>query len=228
MYLVGIVAGRMTQTGKIGYVAAWRHHSVVRPMNAFALGVRSVNPLAEIHVEWVNTWYNPDQEKAKADILLDKGVDIIAGHTDSPARIQAAKDRGKMGIGFHSDMLSLFPETVITSGVWDWEPYYKSRVQAVLDGTWASQNFWGGLKDGTVKVGSFGPGVMESVKQEVASKRSQIESGGLVIFRGELRNNQGAEWIAAGESLTDDQLRMMDSVFAEGIVVDPAAGMPPG
>lgn len=227
-YLTGIAAGRMTRTGLLGYVAAWRHPDVVLALDAFALGARSVHPEVQIRVEWVNAWYHPEREAAAAGRLLDAGADVLAGYTDSPAVIEVARQRGQQAIGFHSDMLAVAPDTVVTSALWTWDAYYRTRVAAVLDGTWRAQEFWGGLREETVTVGQFGAAVPPEVVAEVAAARDRIARGELRIFRGELRDHLGAPWLAAEEELGDAELRQLDDVFVPGVVVDAAAGLPPG
>ena len=156
-YLSGIVAGKSTQSNVIGYVAAHPIPEVVRGINAFTLGVRSVNPDAKVKVIWTNTWYDPAKEKQAALSLLDAGADVIAQHQDTPGPQQAAEERGKLSIGYNTDMSKMAPKAVLTSAIWNWGPYYVNIVDSVKKGTWKSEQYWGSMKDNIVTLAPFGP-----------------------------------------------------------------------
>lgn len=143
-YVSGLIAGKMTMANKIGYVAAFPIPEVVRGINAFTLGVREVNPAATVSVVWTNTWFNPQQERQAADALLDDGADVTAQHQDSPATIQAAEARGLLAVGYDADQSEKFPDTALTSPIFVWGPFYVATVQAVMDGSWTTNQFWGG------------------------------------------------------------------------------------
>jgi basic membrane protein A len=131
-FLSGLVAGKMTKTNKIGYVAAFPIPEVIRMCNAFTLGVRTVNPKATVTVVWTNTWFGPPQEKEAAEALLAAGCDIIAQHQDTPEPQKAAAEKGMLGIGYDSDMRKVVGDSVLTTPIWNWGPYYISRVKAVM------------------------------------------------------------------------------------------------
>ncbi len=216
-YLTGIVAGSMTENGNIGFVAAFPIPDVLREINAFTLGVRAVNPDAEVHVVWTNTWYDPVKEREAAIALLDAGADIIAQHQDTTEPQKAAKERGKLSIGSNSDMGSFVGETVLTSSMYNLGPYYIDTAQAVLNGTWESHDYWGGLSDNVVKIADFSPRVPEEVKSKVEAERRLIVDGERDVFCGPIYSQQGSLMVNEGECLNDGDMRGMDW-FVEGVI----------
>ncbi len=216
-YLNGIVAARKSKTVKLGYVAAFPIPEVVRGINAFTLGARSVNPSATVEVKWSNSWFDPAVEGQNAEALLNAGADVLAQHQDSTATINAAKERGAFAIGYNSDMLSVAPGTVLTSAVWNWGSYYKSRIQAVKDGTWVSHSYWGSMGDGIAGLGAYGEGVPADVRAEVAAVQKRIEDGTLNVFAGPMSRQDGTSWVASGQAIPDsEQLSMM--TFVQGVI----------
>src|SRR5215218_1108447 len=154
-YVIGQIAGKMTKTGVIGYVGAFPIPEVVSGINSYFLGAQSVNPNVKIKVVWVNSWYDPAKEADAAKALLDQGVDVLAQHTDSPAPLQAAEARQKLGFGQASDMERFAPKAQLTAIVDNWSDYYVARTKAVLDGTWKSEDTWGGLASGMVVISPY-------------------------------------------------------------------------
>jgi basic membrane protein A len=221
-YLTGIVAGSMTTANKIGFVAAFPLPEVVRGINAFTLGVRSVNPAAEVHVRWTCTWYDPTLEATAADALLDDGCDILAQHQDSTATAERANARGKYAIGYDSDTLSFVPNAILTSAIWHWGVYYKERVQAARAGTWTSQSYWGAASTGIAGLGAYNTVVPQQVRDAVETKRALIAAGTWDVFNGPINKQDGTVWVAAGADISDpDKLSM--STFVEGVVGSTAA-----
>ncbi len=151
-YIAGQIAGRMTKSNIVGYVGAFPIPEVVAGINAFYLGAKSVNPNIEIRTVWANTWFDPPKEADAAKVLLDQGADVITQHTDSPAPLQAAAQRGRYAFGQASDMTRFGEKTILTSIIDDWSPYYVQRTRAVLEGKWASQDTFAGLAEGEVKM----------------------------------------------------------------------------
>lgn len=215
-YLTGLVAGKMTRKNLIGYVAAHPIPEVVRGINAFTLGVRAVNPNAKVKVVWTNTWYDPAAEKEAAKSLLEAGCDVIAQHQDTPAPMQAAEEKGCYGVGYNTDMRKFAPKAVLTAPVWNWGPYYVKTVKAVMDGTWKSEQYWGGMEEGVIDVGPFGPMVPEEVKKLVAQKKQEIIAGKLIVFAGPLKDNKGVLRVPAGKAMTDAEMLSFDW-FVEGV-----------
>ncbi|WP_273229517.1 BMP family ABC transporter substrate-binding protein, partial [Kosmotoga pacifica] len=151
-FLSGLIAGIMTKSNIVGYVAAYPIPEVVRGINAFALGIKYVNPTAKLHVIWVNSWYDPALEKEAAISLLNIGADVIAQGQDSPAAQQAAEEYGVYSIGYNSDMGNFAPKAYLGAPVWNWGPYYERVIREVMSGTWKSEQYWGGMADGIVDI----------------------------------------------------------------------------
>jgi simple sugar transport system substrate-binding protein len=210
-YLAGIAAGRMTKTNVAGYVAGFPIPEVLQGINAFTLGMRSVNPKAEVRVVWLNAWFDPPRERDAAMTLFNQDADVVAFHTGSTAVMTAAQERGKMAIGYHSDMRKAGPDAQIVAVVHEWGGYYTRRTQAVLDGTWKSASLWGGVKDGMIKVDGFGRQVPKAVQEEVLARQKDIAAGRLHPFHAKtaVKDNDGHEVIPAGKTLSDEQILNM-------------------
>ena len=216
-YLSGIVAGKATKTNIIGYAAAFPIPEVIRGINAFTLGVRSVNPNAQVRVVWTNTWFDPVKEREAAVALLDAGADVIAQHQDTTEPQKAAKERGLMSIGYDSDMRGFVGDSVLVSPVWNWGSYYVSTVKAIMDGTWKTHQYWGGLKDGIVKLSDFSPKVTQDIKDLVAAKQKEMLNRTWDVFWGPIKDQSGKEVVPAGGKMSDaDMLNM--SYFVEGVI----------
>ncbi len=216
-YLSGIVAGKATQSNIIGYVAAFPIPEVVRGINAFTLGVRSVNPDAEVRVVWTNTWYDPVKERQAAEGLLDQGADVIAQHQDTTEPQKAAAERGVWGIGYDADMGKSVGDQVLTSPIWNWGVYYVQTVQDVMDGTWETHQYWGGMADGVVALAPLSPLVDEETKALVEQKQQEIISGRWDVFTGPIYDQEGNLRVAEGETLSDEDMLSMDW-FVQGVV----------
>ena len=211
-YLAGIAAGRMTTSHVAGYVAGFAIPEVLQGINAFTLGMRSVDPKAEVKVVWLNTWFDPSRERDAAMTLFNQNVDVIAFHTGSSAVMVAAQERGKLAVGYHSDMRKLAPDAQIVAVTHQWGPYYTQRAQAVLNGSWKSGGVWGGVREGMIKVEGFGSKVPKAVQQEVLARQQGIAAGKLHPFYASqaVRDNEGQEVIAKGQTLTDEQILKMN------------------
>jgi len=218
-YLAGIAAGRMTKTNIAGYVAGFPIPEVLQGINAFTLGMRSVNPNAKVIVVWLNEWFDPPKERDAAMALFNQNADVVAFHTGSTAVMAAAQERGKMAVAYHSDMRKVAPDAQIVAVTHQWGGYYTQRAQAVLDGRWKSGNVWGGVKDGMIRVGDFGSKVPKAVQHEVLARQQDIASGKLQPFRavaGDVRDNEGRVVIAKGAQLDDEQVLKMNWL-ADGV-----------
>ena len=216
-YLTGMVAGAMTKSKVLGYVAAFPIPEVIRGINAFTLGAQAVNPDVEVRVVWTKTWYDPATEKEAAKSLLDVGCDVIAQHQDSPGPQEAAQERGVYSVGYNSDMSAFAPKSHLTSAVWNWGPFYKEMVQQIMDGTWKAQFYWYGLDHGIVDIAPFGPMVPEDVQKAVLAKKDEIASGAFQVFTGPIKDQAGAEKVAAGKVMADEEL-LGFNWFVQGIV----------
>lgn len=215
-YLSGIVAGKMTKNNTIGYVAAHPIPEVIRMINAFTLGARSVNPDVKVKVVWTNTWYDPPKEKEAAVSLLQSGADLIAQHQDTPGPMQAAEEAGAFGIGYNSDMTKFAPNAVLTSPIWNWGPYYVDTVNAIIDGKWKSEQHWGPIADGIVDIAPLSNKVPADVKKLVEDKKKELVEGKLDVFAGPVKDQTGSVKVADGQTMTDEQLLSFDW-FVEGV-----------
>lgn len=217
-YLSGIVAGMKTKANKIGYVAAFNIPEVVRGINAFALGVQSVNPKATVEVVWTQTWYDPAKEKEAAKALLAKGVDVIAQHQDTAGPQQAAEEKGVWSIGYNTDMTSTAPKAHMTSPVWNWGTYYVKAVQSVMDGTFKPEPYLGDLKEGLVDLSPLTDIAPAGAKEKVEQAKADIISGKYKLFTGPIKDNTGALRIKEGETMSlEDQYSNFDW-FVEGVI----------
>ncbi|MDC0335391.1 BMP family ABC transporter substrate-binding protein [Pseudodesulfovibrio sp.] len=217
-YLTGLVAGAMTKTNKLGYVAAFPIPEVIRGINAYTLGVKAMNPDAEVRVVWTKTWYDPALEKDAAKSLLDAGCDVIAQHQDSPAPQEAAQEAGAYSVGYNTDMSSFAPKAHLTAAIWNWAPMYVKTVEQVRDGSWkGDQSLWWSMQDGVVDIAPMGPMVPEDVKAKVMAKKAELSAGNDTIFAGPIKNQKGEVVIADGTTAPDGDLLGM-TWFVEGVV----------
>ena len=210
-YVIGRIAGAATKSNTIGYIASFPIPEVVRGINAFTLGLRSVNPDAKVKVVWVSTWFDPGKEGDAAKALIDQGADVLVQHTDSPAPLQVAEERGAFAFGQASDMAAFGPTAHLSAVVNNWGPYYVSRVQAVMDGTWESQDVWGGISADMIRLAEFNPGSLSAdVIADAQATVDGIRSGDIHPFAGPIMDQAGNEVVAAGATLTDGDLLGMD------------------
>lgn len=204
-YLSGIVAGMNTTTNKIGYVAAMGsdNSEVTGGIDAFALGIYSVNPDAQVYVKVTDSWYDPDAEKAAAELLLDMGCDVITQHCDTSYPQTLAQERGVYGIGYNSDMSKEAPEACLCSVIWNWSAYYTSAVQSVIDGTWDGSNYYGGMNENLVGITELADFCADGTAEKVKEAKKQILSGELGVFDGVIETNEGTTVGEAGKTLDD-------------------------
>ena len=204
-YLSGIVAGMQTKSNKIGYVAAQGTDSaeVTGGIDAFAIGVESVNPDAKIYVKVTHSWYDEKKEKAASKALLNKGCDVMAQHCDTTYPQTLAQDKGVWGIGYNSDMSKETPDSCLCSVIWNWSAYYTSAVSSIIDGTWDGQNYYGGLADGVVELTALASFAPEGAQEKVDEATASILSGEFNVFDGELLTNEGETIGEEGSTLDD-------------------------
>ena len=204
-YLSGIAAGLNTKTNKIGYVAAMGldNSEVTGGIDAFALGIYSINPDAEVYVKVTNSWYDPKAEEEAARKLLDMNCDVIAQHCDTVYPQTLAQEKGVYSIGYNSDMSKEAPEACICSVIWNWSAYYTSAVQSVIDGTWDGSNYYGGMNENLVSITSIADFAAAATKEKVNMAKQQILSGKNGVFDGVIETNTGATVGTAGKTLED-------------------------
>ena len=204
-YLTVIAAGLKTKTNKIGYVAAQNSENseVTGGCDAFAMGVYSVNPDAEVYVKVTGSWFDPEGEKQAAEALIAEGCDVIGQHCDTPNPQLAAEEKGVWGVGYNSDMSKDAPKAVLTSTVWDWSAYYTAAVQRVIAGEWNGQNYFGGMADGLVAYSPLSDLCEEGTAEAIDAVQQKIMSGEWDVFTGPIEDNQGNVVCAEGEKLDD-------------------------
>jgi basic membrane protein A len=218
-FVSGQLAGMMTESNQIGYVAAFPIPEVIRGINAFTLGVREVNPEATVRVVWTNTWFDPAKERQAAEALLDGGADVIAQHQDTAGPQQAAEDRGLYGVGYNADMAPLAPGAVLTSAIWNWAPYYIDIVESVMNGTWESEQYWGGWQDGVVDMAPIADFVPDDIRTAIEEEVARFKSGEetiYTIFTGPIADQTGEIRVPEGQAMTDEELLSMNW-FVEGV-----------
>lgn len=176
-YLSGLVAGKMTKSNILGYVAAHPIPEVIRGINSFAKGVREVNSNAVVKVVWTGSWYDPAKEKEAALSLINAGADVIAQHQDSPAAQEAAQDHKIYSVGYNNDMSHFAPDAHLTAPIWRWQVYYEMVIDQIKNGTWTPGSYWGGIKDGIVDIAPFGKMVPQDVADMVMKRRQEIIDG---------------------------------------------------
>lgn len=205
-YISGIVAGLKTESNLIGYVAAMgqENSEVTGGINAFAMGVNSVNPDAKVFVKVTNSWFSPEEETNAAKALLAEGCDVIAQHCDTPNPQLEAEKSGKFGIGYNSDMSKDAPKATLTSAVWDWSQYYTWAVENLINGTWTGENYYGGMKEELVGISPLNESIIaEGTKEAVQDAEKRILDGSFNVFDGVIETNDGKTVGEEGKTLDD-------------------------
>ena len=219
-YLNGVIAGHMTRSNKIGFVAAKPIPQVLRNINAFTLGARSVRPAITTHVIFTGDWAMPVKEAEATNSLADQGVDVFTMHVDGPkVVVETAARRGKMVCGYHASQAKLAPNAYLTGAEWNWLPAYSAFIDAARSGKPHPNFLRGGLKEGYVRMSAYGAMVTDAAKKSADGIRAKMMAGGFDIFTGPLKDNKGATIIAAGKSYkqTDIELEKMN-YLVEGVV----------
>ncbi len=215
-YLSGMVAGAMTENNNIGYVAAYTIPEVVRGINAFTLGAQAVNPDVKVTVVKTNTWYDPNVEKQAAISLLEAGCDVIAQHQDTPSAQIAAEEAGKYSIGYNSDMSKFAPNAHLTSPVWNWGPYYVKVVQEVMNGTWKSTAYWGGLDEDIIDLAPISDQVPADIVAQVEAKKQAMANKEWDVFYGPIADQAGNIKVKEGGKMTDEEM-LSFNWFVKGV-----------
>jgi simple sugar transport system substrate-binding protein len=216
-FMLGVLAGRMTKSNTLGYVASFPIAEVIRNIDAFTLGARSVNPKVHTKIVWADTWYDPGKERQAAEALIAQGADVLCQNTDSPAVVQVAEEKGVYAFGWDSDMSKFGPHAQLTANTENWGGYYIDEVNKQLSGTWMGgrQTRWG-IKDGTVVLTPLNRAVPGEVAKLFESKRQALIAGTLVPFAGPILDNRGALKVAAHASISIDDLMALDW-FVDGV-----------
>lgn len=215
-YMLGVVAGKMSKGNKLGVVASIPIPEIIRNINAFTIGARSVNPAATTRVVWVNSWFDPGKEREAALALIAQGADVLMQNTDSPAVVQTAQEKGVLAFGWDSDMSKFGAKAQLAASILNWGVIYKKTLDDVQAGTWKSGDIWWGVKEGAVNIDNFGPAVSADLKKLAEQRRDEIKAGKLHPFTGPLKDQSGKVVLAAGKSYTDPELKQMN-FYVEGV-----------
>lgn len=216
-YIAGIVAGGTSKTGKLGFIAAKPIPQVLRNINSFTLGAQSVNPRITTQVIFTGDWAMPVKEAEAANSLIDQGIDVITMHVDSPkVIIEICERRGIYSSGYHADQSELAPKGYLTGAEWNWPKVYTDFVKLLQEGKPFPYLLRGGLREGIVKNSKYGPAVSQETIALAEAAKAKFMTGGMVIYKGELKDNKGNVVIPAGQSLpqTDIKLESMDYLVA--------------
>ena len=222
-YLTGMAAGNATESDLVGYVAAFPIPEVLRGINAFALGVKEVNPDAKVQVVWSNTWLDANLERQAAEALLDAGADVLAMHQDTPATGQAAEAVGAKWVGYNSDGERFAQDAWLTAPIWNWGPFYVATAEQVRNGTWVSEQFYGDMTGGMVDIAPFGASVPQDVQDSIMERKAQIIDGSFEVFEGPIVDQDGTERYAAGVVAPLGELLGMD-YLVDNVIGSPTGG----
>ena len=214
--VLGHIAGHMTESNTIGYIASYPIPEVIRGINSAYIAAKKVNPDVQLKIVWVYTWFDPAKEADAANALIEQGADVIMQHTDSPAAMTIAEEKGILAFGQASDMKQFGPNARLSSIIDNWSPYYIERVQAVIDGTWESTDTWGGVDSGMVEIGSFADKIPADVQASAKAIEEAITAGTMHSFTGPINKQDGSVWLKEGETADDGTLLGMN-FYVEGI-----------
>ncbi|CAJ0708605.1 BMP family ABC transporter substrate-binding protein [Ralstonia mannitolilytica] len=215
-YLAGVVAGKMSKSGKLGVVGSVPIPEVIRNIDSFTLGARSVNPKATTRVVWVNKWFDPGKEREAATTLIGQGVDVLMQNTDSAAVVQTAQEKGVYAIGWDSDMTKFGEKAHLAASMNKWGVYYTKVVGDVLENKWKPETVWWGLKEGAIDLGAYNAVVPEDVKTLVETRKKGIVDGSAPIWKGPLKDNTGKEVLPA-DKVADDGFLHGIKFYVEGV-----------
>lgn len=207
-YLSGIAAGLKTESDKIGYVAAMdkTNSEVTGGIDAFAMGVYSVNPKAQVLVKTTNSWFDPKKEEEATKKLLDLGCDVLSQHCDTTYPLELAQKKGVWGIGYNCDMRKDVPNATLMSVVWNWSAYYTSVVGSIIDGTWDGSNYYGGMQEGVVGITDLSDFNNPEAQKKINEMSAKILDGSFNVFDGKIETNTGSIVGQEGKTLDDSTI----------------------
>lgn len=220
IYLSGIAAGAATKKNVVGYIVPFPIPEIIRHANAFALGVQLVRPKAKIKLVWTKSWFDPTKERKAAESLVAAGADVVGQNVDGTAAGQYAQSKGIPWVGYNSDSKKFAPTSWLVAAVYNWGPYYHSRVKAAANGTWKTGSYWGSMADGFTLLSSYGPKVSAKTKVLIAKKRKAIISGKFYEFQGPLYDQSGKLRVPKGKRMTLPEILAMDWLV-RGVVGSP-------
>lgn len=213
-YLTGIAAGMKTESNKIGYVAAFGIPEVVRGINAFTLGVQSVNPDATVEVKWTGAWGDAAAEKAAANELVNNGCDVLSYHQDTTSTQLAAEEKGAFVVGYHYATPDVAPKAYLTAAVWHWYPYYKEQIEKIIDGTWTTDPYWSA---DVVGIDTLSDLCAEGTQEKIDAAQEKLDSGDWDVFTGPIYDQDGNLKIKEGETMSDKDMLNFDW-FVKGVI----------
>ena len=220
-YLAGIVAGMQTETNEIGYVAAFPISEVNRGINAFTLGVRAVNPDAKVYVEWTESWTDEEIAATATQHLIDeRNIDILTIHVDSNRPLDIADQNGVMTIGYNYDNSDVYPDTYLTSAIWQWDKFYTPHITQCLEGKFEDRNYWDDASTGIISIAPLTDNAKNGIAEKVEEEKERFNSGVFDVFYGPVYDNEGNIRIAEGESMTDDAMLNSFDWYVEGVVIN--------
>jgi basic membrane protein A len=199
MYISGVVAGRMTKTNKLGFVAGHPINQIMQEINAYALGAQSVNPKAKVQVIWINSWFDPPAESEAARALIDGGADVLSTIGAYQSVLGTAEHSGVFSVGANGDQHKLLPKSWLTGVLWNWGPLYTKVAESVENGTWRSSSDFYGMKDDCIKLAAFGNSVPKKVQDEALALAEKIKQGKLEVFKGPLKDRDGVLRLSNGQ-----------------------------
>jgi basic membrane protein A and related proteins len=215
-FIQGIIAAKMSKTGVLGYVVSFPIPEVISGINATILGAQTVNPNIKVKIIWVSTWFDPGKEADAAKALADQGADVLMQHTDSPAAMQIAAQRGIYAFGQDSDMIKFGPKSQLTAIVDNWSPYYIKRTQEVLDGKWTSTDVWGGLGSNLVVMAPY-TNMPDDVKKMAMDAEAKIKAGTLHPFKCPVVDQDGKTVECKGGDHLDDSQILSMNFYVKGV-----------
>ncbi|GAA5164877.1 BMP family ABC transporter substrate-binding protein [Viridibacterium curvum] len=215
-YLMGVLAGKMTKSNTLGFVGSHPIPEVLRNINAFTIGARSVNPNAQTKVIWISSWYDPPKEREAAETLVSQGADVLYQNTDSPAAVQVAEKKGLYAFGQDSDMSKYGPRAHLSANTVNWGVYYVKKVGDKLAGKWKPEDTAWGMKEGMIEVSPLGSAVPADVAKIFTEKKEAVASGKLEVFAGPLKDNAAGVKVPAGSVLPEKDLWSL-TWYVEGV-----------
>ncbi|TAK83266.1 MAG: BMP family ABC transporter substrate-binding protein [Aquabacterium sp.] len=215
-FLLGMLAGRTTRSNALGFVASFPIPEVLRNINAFTLGARSVNPKARTKVIWINSWYNPAREREAAEALAGQGCDVFYQNTDSPAIVQMAEAKGLHAFGQDSDMTRFGPKAHLSANTVNWGVYYVAKVRQALEGKWRPEDTKWGMKEGMIELATLNPAISADTVKLFEAKKAAIAGGSFHPFSGLVKDQAGATKVAAGQTISEAELWGM-KWYVEGV-----------
>jgi basic membrane protein A len=218
-----MAAGAATKKGMIGYVVPFAIPEVIRHANAFALGAQATHPGVKVKLIWTNSWYDPAKEKKAAESLVASGADVLGQNVDSPAAGQYAQSKGIPWVGYDANAKKFAPTSWQTAALYNWGPYYLSRVQAAMNGTWKTGFYYGNIKDGFTDIAPYGPNVSAKTKALIAAKRTRLINGTFNVFSGPLYDQSGKLKVPKGTTL-----KVLPDLYAMNWLVKGVIGSPKG